>query len=120
MREVTVKELVEAFKDKLVTIESPEHYGISIDMDKASIEYDEDTNELTFTAGNYNHDGIGSISIDVADSIDIIQIDDEEDEPVFIISFTGHMSDIRITRFKSIEELEEGKERKKKNFDIVK
>ena len=120
MREVTVKELVDAFKDKLVTIESPEHYGISIDMDKASIEYDEDTNELTFTAGNYNHDGIGSISIDVADSIDIIQIDDEEDEPVFIISFTGYMSDIRITRFKSIEELEEGKERKKKNFDIVK
>lgn len=107
MREVTVKELVEAFEGKLVSIESPEHYGISIEMDKASIEYDEDTDELTFTAGNYNHDGIGSISIDVADSVDIIEVDDEEDEPVFVISFTGYMSDVTITRWKSLEELQE-------------
>lgn len=113
MREVTAKELAVAFEDKLVKIESPEHYGISIEMDKASIEYDEDTDELTFTAGNYNHDGIGSISIDVVDSIDIIEIDDEEDEPVFVISFTGYMSDIRITRFKSIEELEEERKQRK-------
>lgn len=113
MREVTVKELVKAFEGKLVTIESPEHYGISIDMDKASIEYDEDTNELTFTAGNYNHGGIGSISIDVEDSIDIIEIDDDEDEPVFVISFTGYMSDVTIRRWKSLEELhEEHRQRK--------
>lgn len=121
MREVTIKELVKAFEGKLVSIESPEHYGISIDMDKASIDYHEDTDELTFTAGNYNHGGIGSISIDVEDSIDIIEIDDVEDEPVFVITFTGYMSDIRITRFKSIEELEEERrQRKSKNFDVVK
>lgn len=113
MRKVTVKELVKAFENKIVSIESPEHYGISIDMDKARIEYDEDTDELTLTAGNYNHDGIGSISIDVVDSIDIIEIDDEEDEPVFVISFTGYMSDIRITRFKTIEELEEERKQRK-------
>lgn len=113
MREVTVKELVEAFENKLVSIESPEHYGISIEMDKARIEYDEDTDELTFTTGNYNHDGIGSISIDVEDSIDIIEIDDEEDEPVFVISFTGYMSDVTIRRWKSLEELEEERKQRK-------
>ena len=78
-----------------------------------SIEYDEDTDELTLTAGNYNHDGIGSISIDVEDSIDIIEIDDEEDEPVFVITFTGYMSDVTIRRWKSLEELEEEHRRRK-------
>ena len=66
MREVTAKELAVAFEGKLVKIESPEHYGISLDMEKACIDYNEDFNELTFTAGNYNHDGIGSVSIDVS------------------------------------------------------
>lgn len=102
MKEVTVKELVEAFEGKLVNIESPEQYGISIDMDKARIEYDEEYNELSFTAGNYNCGGIGTVSINVADSIERIEIDDEEDEPIFIISFTGYMSDITITRFQTI------------------
>lgn len=113
MKEVTAKELAVAFEGKLVKIESPEHYGISIDMEKACIDYNEDLNELTFTAGNYNHDGIGSISIDVADSVDIIEVDDEEDEPVFVISFTGYMSDVTITRWKSLEELKEEHRRRK-------
>ena len=120
MKEVSVKELVSAFEGQLVNIEAHEHYGISIDMDKASIDYHDDNNEITFTAGNYNHDGIGTISIDVDDCIENIEIDEEKDEPVFIISFTGCMSDITITRFQTLEELEEGhKRRKRKNFDFV-
>lgn len=107
MREVTAKELAVAFEGKLVKIESPEHYGISLDMEKACIDYNEDLNELTFTAGNYNHDGIGSICINIADSVDLIEIDDEEDEPVFVITFTGYMSDVTIRRWKSLEELRE-------------
>ncbi|MGN8630697.1 hypothetical protein ACTNEW_03705 [Blautia sp. HCP3S3_G3] len=106
MREVTVQELVKVFDGQLVKIEAPEHYGISIDMDKASIDYHEDDNELSFTAGNYNHDGIGTVSVDVDECIESIQLDDNEDEPVYTITFTGYMSDIMITRFKSIEELE--------------
>ena len=113
MREVTAKELAVAFEGKLVKIESPEHYGISLDMEKACIDYNEDFNELIFTAGNYNHDGIGSVSIDVADSIDIIEVDDDEDEPVFVITFTGYMSDVTITRWKSLEELEEERRQRK-------
>ena len=107
MREVTAKELAVAFEGKLVKIESPEHYGISLDMKKACIDYNEDLNELTFTAGNYNHDGIGSICINISDSVDLIEIDDEEDEPVFVITFTGYMSDVTIRRWKSLEELRE-------------
>ena len=120
MREVTVKELLAAFEGKLVNIEAYEHYGISIDMDKASIEYHEDTNEITFTAGNYNHDGISSVHINVDDCIESIEINEEDDEPVFVISFTGYMSDITITRFKSLEELEEeNKQKRRKNFNVV-
>lgn len=116
MREVTVQELVKAFEGQLVQVETPEHYGISIDMDKASIDYHEDNDEITFTAGNYNHGGIGSISINVEDSISSIEIDDEEDEPVFVISFNGYMSDIVVTRFKTLEELEdERKQKRRKN-----
>ena len=106
MREITAKELFEAFEGQLVKIEAPEHYAISIDMDKARIDYDEDANELDFTAGNYNHGGIGTVSIDVDECIESIQVDDDEDEPVYTITFTGYMPDIMITRFKSIEELE--------------
>lgn len=119
MREVTARELFEAFDGKLVNIEAPEHYGISIDMDKARIEYDEDDNELSFTAGNYNHGGISTISINVEDSIDSIEIDDEDDEPVFTITLSGYMSNIVITRFKTIEELEADRKRRK-NFNVVK
>ena len=108
MREITAKELFEAFEGQLVKIEAPEHYAISIDMDKARIDYDKDANELSFTAGNYNHDGIGTVSVDVDECIESIQVDDDEDEPepVYTITFTGYMPDIMITRFKSIEELE--------------
>lgn len=121
MREVTVKELVKAFEGQLVNLEAPEHYGISIDMDKASIDYHEDSNEITFTAGDYNHGGIGTVSINVEDSIVSIEIDDEEDEPVYLISLNGYMADIVVTRFKTIEELEkEHRQKCRKNFDVVK
>lgn len=121
MRKVTAKELMEAFEGQLVNIEAPEHYGISIDMDKASIDYHEDNDEITFTVGNYNHGGIGSISINVEDSIESIQVDDEEEEPAFTITFAGYMPDIVVTRFKTIEELEaDRKKRQRKNIDVVK
>lgn len=114
MKEVTVKELVTAFEGQLVKVETPEHYGLIIDMDKARIEYDEECNELSFTAGNYNHDGIGTVSIDVDDCIESIEIDDEESDSVFVISFNENMlSDIVITRFKTIEELENERKRRK-------
>lgn len=121
MREITARELFEAFEGQLVKVEAPEHYAISIDMDKASIDYHEDDNELDFTAGNYNHGGIGTVSIDVDDCIVSIEVDDEEDEPVYIITFTGYMPDIMITRFKSIEELEaDHKQKMLKNSDVGK
>ena len=121
MREITAKELVKAFEGQLVNIEAPEHYGISIDMDKATIDYHVDNNELTFTAGNYNHGGISTVSIDVEDSIASIEIDDDEEEPAFTITFAGYMPNIVITRFKTIEELEaDRKKRQRKNFEVLK
>lgn len=107
MKEVTVRELVETFGDCLVNVESPEHFAISIDMCKARIDsYDEDSDEIAFTAGNYNVDGIASIIINVKDSVDCIEMDDDdENDPAFYIRLNGYMPDIVITKFKTIEEI---------------
>lgn len=113
MREVTAKEFYEAFEDKLVKVEAPEHYGISIDMDKAKIEYYEDSHEISFTAGNYDTDGIGTVTLNLDDAIDCIEVDDKENEPVYYISFVGYMADIVVTLYKSYEEIKA--EQKKKN-----
>lgn len=43
---------------------SADIYGINFSFSKARIEYDEDGNELSFVAGNYNTpDGIGGVGI---------------------------------------------------------
>ena len=60
MKEITIKELVQALQGKIIRVESADIYGINFSFSKARIEYDEDMNELSFVAGNYNTpDGIG-------------------------------------------------------------
>lgn len=104
MREITVKELVAAFEGELVNIMSVDNYGITIDMSKTRIEYSEEDNELSFTVGNFNYDGVGSVTFKVDESIDSIK----EEDGVYTISFCGsdHMADVTVTKFKTIEELE--------------
>ena len=41
-REVSMKELVQAFKGKYVNVSSTDHYGISIEMTRGTIEYEDD------------------------------------------------------------------------------
>ena len=71
MKEVTIKELVNALQGKVIRVESADIYGVNLNFSKARIEYDEDGNELSFVAGNYNTpDGIGGVGIRIDDVVD--------------------------------------------------
>lgn len=97
MRKVTVKEFVEALKCEILEINADDIYGVTVQMSKARIEYDELMNELTFTAGNYNSaDGIGSVSYN-GEIITSIVLDEDTGE--YTISFTEYMPDIIIKKF---------------------
>lgn len=94
MKEVTIKELVNALQGKTVKVESADIYGINLSFSKARIEYDEDGNELSFVAGNYNTpDGIGGVGIRIDDVVDAIRL---EDDGSYTIEFNQYMADINI------------------------
>lgn len=46
METVTVKEFVEAVTGKFVSVESTDHYGISLDIPCAKVEYEPEFDEL--------------------------------------------------------------------------
>lgn len=100
-REITAKELSMIFEGKTVNVIPTDYYGISIEFSKARIEYDKANGELSFTAGNFNHDGIASISIE-EDNIKSIRKENGE----YVISFMQYMADITVSEFKSLAELE--------------
>ncbi len=97
MRKVTVKEFVEALKGEILEINADDSYGVTVQMSKARIDFDELMNELTFTAGNYNSsDGIGSVTYG-SDIVESIVLDEDTGE--YTISFTEYMPDIIIKKF---------------------
>ena len=98
MRKVTVKEFVETLKGEILEINADDSYGVTVQMSKARIDYDELMDSLTFTAGNYNSaDGIGSVTYD-SDIVESIVL--AEDTGEYTISFTEYMPDITIKKFK--------------------
>lgn len=97
MKEVTVKELVQALKGQTVEVESVDTYGMSFGFSKARIEYDEDMNELSFVAGRHDLEcGMGCFSIRVDDVVDSITFDGENDE--FQIEFNQYMPDVIVRK----------------------
>lgn len=100
-KEITAKELSKIFEGKTVNIVPMDYYGISIEFSKARIEYDEANGELSFTAGNFNHDGIASISIEENNIKSIVEENGE-----YVISFIQYMANITVSEFKSLAELE--------------
>ena len=94
MKEVTMRELVNALQGKTVKVESADIYGVNLNFSKARIEYDEDGNEPSFVAGNYNTpDGIGGVGIRIDDVVDAIRL---EDDGSYTIEFNQYMADINI------------------------
>ena len=110
MKEVTAQELATAFTEVLLEVEPVDYFGIAFEMTKANVEYREEDKELVFCTGNHTTDG-GAAVIISENWIESIELDEEADE--YVISFVENMSNVVVSRFKSLEELEqESRERK--------
>lgn len=101
--EVTMKELATAFEGKNVNISPMDHYGISIEMHKATIEFEDDLRpELYFVSRDDEDKVTGSICID-EDSIESIE---KYDNGTYTINFTHNMTSVDISEYKTLEELQ--------------
>ena len=98
-REVTVKELVAAFRGKFVSISSLDRYGISIQALKGTLEMDdevEDNNSLWIVARDERDRALMSICID-EDSIESIE---DFGDGTYTINFALDMTSIDISECK--------------------
>lgn len=101
--EVTMKGLATAFEGKHVNISPMDHYGISIEMYKATIEFEEDLgHELYFVSRDDEDKVTGSICID-EDSIENIE---KYDDGSYTINFTHNMTGVDISEYKTLEQLQ--------------
>lgn len=109
-KEITMKELAQAFKGKYVNVSSTDHYGISIEMTRGTIEYEDDLKpELWLVSRDSENNVTGSVTLD-EDVIEAI----EESNGTYTISFTIGMADIDISEYKSLEELQKEHDEKQK------
>ena len=110
IREVTMKELAQAFDGKYINVSSTDHYGISIEMTRGAIEYEDDLKpELWLVSRDSENNVTGSVTFD-EDIIEAI----EESKGTYTISFTVDMADIDISEYKSLEELQKEHDKKQK------
>ena len=102
VREVSMKEMAQAFDGKYVNVSSVDHYGIAIEMTKGTIEYKDDLKpELWLVSRDDGNNVTGSVTLD-EDVIEAI----EESKGTYTISFTVGMADIDISEYKSLEQLQ--------------
>jgi hypothetical protein len=101
-REVSMKELAQAFEGKYVNVSSTDHYGIAIEMTRGTIEYEDDLKPKLWLVSRDNQNNVtGSVTFD-EDVIEAI----EESKGTYTISFTIGMADIDISEYKSLEQLQ--------------
>lgn len=101
-REVSMKELAQAFKGKYVNVLSTDHYGIAIEMTRGTIEYEDDLKpELWLVSRDSENNVTGSVTID-EDVIEVI----EESNGTYTITFNIAMADVDISEYKSLEQLQ--------------
>lgn len=109
-REVSMKELVQAFEGKFINVSSVDHYGIAIEMTRGTIEYEDDLKpELWLVSRDNQNNVTGSVTID-EDVIEAI----EESNGTYTISFTIGMADIDIEEYKTLEQLQKAHDEKQK------
>ena len=109
-REVTMKELAQAFEDKYVNVLSVDHYSIAIEMTRGTIEYEDNLKpELWLVSRDSENNVTGSICFD-EDAIETI----EEYNGIYTIRFSISMADIDISEYKSYEQLQKEHEEKLK------
>lgn len=102
IREVSMKELAQAFEGKFINVSSTDHYGIAIEMTRGTIEYEDDLKPKLWLVSRDNQNNVtGSVTFD-EDVIEAI----EESKGTYTISFTIGMADIDISEYKSLEQLQ--------------
>lgn len=107
-REVSMKELAQAFEGKYVNVLSTDHYGIAIEMTRGTIEYEDDLKpELWLVSRDSENNVTGSVTID-EDVIEAI----EESNGTYTIAFSVAMADIDISEYKSLEQLQKERDEK--------
>jgi hypothetical protein len=98
-REVTVKELVAAFKGKYINVSPMDHYGISIEIHKGTIEFEDDLKPELYLVSRDSEDNVtGSICID-EDSIESI----EKYDGTYTINFAFCMTSVDISNYRTVE-----------------
>ncbi|MCM1044448.1 MAG: hypothetical protein NC417_02955 [Candidatus Gastranaerophilales bacterium] len=109
-REVTIKELVAAFEGKYINVSSIDHYGISIEVHRGTVEYEDDLNpELYLVNRDKDNNVTGSVCID-GESIESI----EEYNGTYTVRFNLDMADIDITEYKTLEQLQKEHDERQK------
>jgi hypothetical protein len=109
-KEVSMKELAQAFEGKFINVSSTDHYGIAIEMTRGTVEYEDDLKpELWLVSRDSQNNVTGSVTFD-EDTIEAI----EESNGTYTISFTVGMADIDVSEYKSLEELQEKHDEKQK------
>lgn len=104
MKEVTIQEFVKDLQGKKVNVESVDIYGVNVSFFMARVEYDEDTNELSFVAGRHDSEwGFGGISYRVDDVVESITLNDDGS---YQIEFNQYMADILIEIIHSLKAVE--------------
>lgn len=107
-REVSMKELAQAFEGKYINVSSTDHYGIAIEMTRGTIEYEDDLKpELWLISRDNQNNVTGSVTFD-EDTIEAI----EESNGTYTISFTVGMADVDISEYKSLEQLQKDRDEK--------
>lgn len=101
-REISMKELAQAFEGKYVNVFSSDHYGIAIEMTRGTAEYEDDLKpELWLVSRDSENNVTESVTFD-EDVIEAI----EESNGVYTISFSIGMADVDISEYKSLEQLQ--------------
>lgn len=109
-KEVTIKELAAAFERKYVNISSTDHYGISIEIHKGTIEYENDiVPELWLVSRDNDNNVTGSVCIS-EDTIESI----EESNGIYTVNFNYNMTSVDVSQYKTLEELQKSTDEKEK------
>ena len=109
-REVSMKELAQAFEGKFINVSSVDHYGIAIEITRGTVEYEDDLKpELWLVSRDSENNVTGSVMFD-EDTIETI----EESNSTYIITFSIAMADIDISEYKLLEQLQTAHDERQK------
>lgn len=108
---VSMEELAQAFEGNYVSISPVDNYGVSIEMTRGTIEYEDDLKpELWLVSRDSQNNVTGSVTFDE----DVIEAIEENGNGTYTISFTVSMADIDVSEYKSLEELQKENDEKQK------